>query len=131
MGGHYPAGSSLKQFLHFAQLISSGRFQKYDYGTTLNKQYYGQELAPEIDISTITKVPIGLFVGSEDELADAEDNVWASQQLAKTLVHYKEYELGHLGFLAGKDMSYFTVDAMNLIKKYHGLPSTMNASFLQ
>lgn len=78
MGGHYPSGSSLKQFLHFAQLISSGRFQKYDYGATLNQKYYGQELAPEIDISTITRVPIGLFVGSQDELADAEDNVWAS-----------------------------------------------------
>jgi hypothetical protein len=30
--GHYPAGTSLKNFRHFEQYFHSGKFQMFDYG---------------------------------------------------------------------------------------------------
>ena len=39
---------------------------------------------------------------------------------------YKEMEGGHLVSLIGQDMSYFTQDAMDLIKKYHPLETTQD-----
>lgn len=38
--------------------------------------------------------------------------------MSKAVEFYKEYPLGHLAFLTAKDMSYFTVDVMEVIQKY-------------
>ena len=59
-----------------------------------------------------------MFVGSLDKLSTVEDNQWTHSQL-KTVVHYKEYALGHMSFQVAKDMSFFTVDGMNLLRQYH------------
>lgn len=32
IAGHYPAGTSLKDFRHFEQFYHSGKFQMFDYG---------------------------------------------------------------------------------------------------
>ena len=32
VAGHYPAGTSLKNFRHFEQLFKSGEFKMFDYG---------------------------------------------------------------------------------------------------
>ncbi len=34
------------------------------------------------------------------------------------MVFYETYELGHMSFLIAKDMTFFTVDALNVINKY-------------
>ena len=39
---------------------------------------YGQEKPPVIEVEKIRKVPIAMFVGTRDMLADAEDNKWAA-----------------------------------------------------
>ena len=78
-------------------------------------------MPPEVDLSTIKGVPTAIFSGLKDNLASVEDGRWAQSLMdPETLVHYGEYELGHLSFLAAKDMSYFE-DAMALLKKYHPL----------
>lgn len=89
-----------------------------DYGSSKNKQVYGQNTPPEINLQNIQSVPIGLFVGNLDQLATVDDNRWAKTQL-KTLKFYKEYNLGHLSFMIGKDMTYFSGDVMNMLKEYH------------
>jgi len=58
-----------------------------------------------------------MFVGTSDELATDIDNQWARTQL-NTLKFFKEYPLGHLSFLVGKDMSYFN-DVMSILNQYH------------
>jgi lysosomal acid lipase/cholesteryl ester hydrolase len=42
VGGHYPAGTSTKTLVHFAQLINSDKFNEYDYGPVRNMDIYGQ-----------------------------------------------------------------------------------------
>lgn len=77
--GHYPSGTSLKSINHFGQLMETGRMQKYDYGTEKNIEVYGSEIPTQVDITKISKVPIGMFVGTEDELADKNDAQWTQQ----------------------------------------------------
>ncbi len=117
--GHFPSGTSLRALDHYAQILKGDTFNQYDFGKKQNREKYNSDTAPEIKLSSISKVPIAMFVGTADELATVEDNRWAKTQL-NTLVHYKEYPLGHLSFMVAKDMTYFQ-DAMNLIKKYNPL----------
>jgi hypothetical protein len=39
---HFPAGASLQSIMHYAQVISSKKLSKYDYGTAAaNQAKYG------------------------------------------------------------------------------------------
>lgn len=118
--GHFPSGASLNSLLHYAQILTSDKFSQYDYGKSQNKKLYGTEQPPEIGIQNISKVPIAMFVGQKDELADTTDNHWAHDKMGdKAVKFYKEYNLGHLSFLIANDMSYFTTDVMNILRQYH------------
>ena len=79
----------------------------YDWGSaSLNQQHYGQSTPPNVDLGKI-KVPVAMFVGTHDELGDPKDNQWAKSRI-KTVKYYHEMNAGHLTFLIGKDMSYFS-----------------------
>lgn len=113
--GHFPSGTSLRTLNHYAQILAAKEFQKYDFGINVNKQKYGQAKPPIIPIENIKKVPIAMFVGTKDLLATVEDNRWAKTQI-KSVVHYGEYEVGHLGFMVSKDMTYFTNDVIKVLQ---------------
>jgi len=95
--------------------MNSGNFAYFDYGAAANMKVYGQLQPPNIPLNDIDGVPVALFVGDSDELATVEDNEKLYKEIYDTVVHYKVYRLGHLSFLAGRDMSYFSKDAMDLI----------------
>jgi pimeloyl-ACP methyl ester carboxylesterase len=67
-----PSGTSVKNIVHFAQLVRSGLYRQFDYGTAGNLQQYGQPSPPAFDISHL-KVPAALFTGGHDALADPAD----------------------------------------------------------
>jgi len=60
-------------------------------------------------------VPVAIICGSEDKLADCTDAEWIRDEIGRNVVHYSEIEAGHLSFLVGKDMSYFTDTVMPLL----------------
>lgn len=63
---HVPAGVSLKQIMHFAQLMRSGAFQQFDYDDKmLNWLHYGQTTPPKFDLSRIT-VDINMYLSKND-----------------------------------------------------------------
>jgi len=69
-------GATAKQLLHYAQLISTGKFTQFDYYSDKeNKKRYGTKKPPSINLDNIpdTKVPIAMFVGEFDPLAEEED----------------------------------------------------------
>jgi lysosomal acid lipase/cholesteryl ester hydrolase len=54
----------------------SAPFVRYDYGSDdENMKHYGQKKAPAYDLSKV-KVPLGIFYGSQDLLADDKDVPW-------------------------------------------------------
>ncbi|EFN63402.1 Gastric triacylglycerol lipase [Camponotus floridanus] len=57
---HHPAGASAKTILHFAQVIESDKFRKYDYGRVKNLLIYHSTEPPNYDLSNIT-VSVALF----------------------------------------------------------------------
>ncbi len=65
-----------------------------------------------------TGPPTALFVGTEDELATTTDNEWLHSQMGDNIIHYKEYPMGHLTFMVGKDIDWFFQDAMPLLESH-------------
>lgn len=115
---HEPNGSSTKAVLHYTQNMKEARFQEWapDYHTFLD---IGNKRTTDlIPIDTISSVPIAMFVGKEDTLADPEDAEWAYRTIGSPVVHYQEIDGGHLTFMIGKDMSWFN-DVMTLIEHYN------------
>lgn len=74
-----------------------------------------------IPINHISQVPIAMFVGNVDTLADNTDAEWTRNQIGSPVVHYQEINGGHLTFIIGKDMSWFSNDVMNLVRTYQPL----------
>ncbi|KAG5307850.1 LIP3 Lipase, partial [Pseudoatta argentina] len=85
--GHSPAGSSVKQFLHFTQLISSGSFHKFDYGTKTNLSLYGSTQPPKYTLERIKNVP---------KLTDNLPNVIQTEKIA-----YEKFN--HIDYIWGRD----------------------------
>lgn len=85
---HLPSGAGWRCFVHFAQLINADEFNRYNFGTTENYHHYNTTKAPAYPLSNIKGVPIGIFAGMEDELADVKDIAWLKDQLSEPLVEY-------------------------------------------
>jgi len=119
IGGHFPSGSSTKCHYHYGQLIVSDTFSEYSYGSRKNMEVYGQTKPPEIDLKPVPGVPIAMFVGEEDDLADVTDARWLRNQTDSEVVHYEEMpKMGHISFLIAKDMTYFSDRVISLLNKY-------------
>ncbi|KAK0056478.1 lipase member K [Biomphalaria pfeifferi] len=95
---HNPAGTSVRDMLHWGQAINSKNFQHYDYGSASeNMKHYGQPTPPLYDLRKV-KVPVAIFRGDQDWLADPTDVKWLLPQLNVTLdVNIPHYE--HLDFI--------------------------------
>ena len=91
----------------------------YDYeDVAKNTLYYGQSTPPELNISHINQVPIALFVGELDPLANPNDSRWVRSQI-RSVVHYEELpNIDHGAFFTGKDLSYFD-NGLELVNQYN------------
>ncbi|XP_065198146.1 gastric triacylglycerol lipase-like [Sycon ciliatum] len=98
---HCPAGTSVQNIAHFAQLIRSNLFQMYNYPTKEeNIEHYGQATPPLYPIEAITN-PIYIFSGGKDILADPTDVASLKPRLQnlKGSVYIPPFE--HLDFVWG------------------------------
>ena len=102
---HTPAGSSLKQFTHFAQQFrNGGRFARFDYGHVQNLMTYGSLDPPEYRVENIW-APTAMFVGDADGFADPLDaNLLAGKLQNVILNEVVDYEnWSHLGYIWSLD----------------------------
>jgi len=71
-----------------------------------------------IPLTSITDVPIAMFVGQEDSLATPIDTRRV-YNMVKTHFYYKVYpNMNHMSFTTGKNMDYFK-DVLTLVAKYN------------
>lgn len=130
---NFPAGGGWRNQWHYFQNIhlSTQQFQRFDFGSTKNKELYGTSTPPEYDLSKID-FPIAIFSGSLDRLADPKDVAWTATKLQHALVYNHQYHLGHMSFAIAKDWSFWT-DAMAIINHYNGKcdPETANSKFIE
>lgn len=101
--GHLPSGASMKQFAHYGQLVVSGHFRQFDYGTEENLQRYGSEVPPGYPLERIT-APVSLFYSGEDWLAHPIDVDALYSRLNNCIdIHKVRSPFNHLDFFFGKD----------------------------
>uniref|UniRef100_A0A6P7G189 Lipase n=1 Tax=Diabrotica virgifera virgifera TaxID=50390 RepID=A0A6P7G189_DIAVI len=99
---------SLKQILHFGQLIISGNFQKYDYGRKINQQKYNDTSPPLYNIRNI-KYPVAIFSGKSDDIVAPEDVRLLAKRLPN-VVYYSTVPLPdftHVDFVLRKNTNSF------------------------
>eukprot|EP00475_Leptophrys_vorax_P029339 TRINITY_DN4298_c0_g1_i1.p1 TRINITY_DN4298_c0_g1~~TRINITY_DN4298_c0_g1_i1.p1 ORF type:complete len:413 (-),score=102.22 TRINITY_DN4298_c0_g1_i1:116-1234(-) len=99
-----PAGTSVKNMVHWAQLVRSAKFQKYDYGFFSNLATYGSTSPPSWDLSKI-ETPMVLFTGGQDILADPYDVELLRQAVNPDYLVYQQTfpDYDHLDFSWGMD----------------------------
>ncbi|XP_039305526.1 lipase 3 [Solenopsis invicta] len=112
------ASASTKQFMHYAQLINSGkmitagRFQQYDYGLR-NKEVHGSLTPPEYKLNKIT-APMHVYYSENDWLANIKDveklTSEVSNLASKTLIADKKFN--HLDFVWAKNVKKYLYDPM-------------------
>ena len=102
---HFPSGTSVRSFEHFAQSIRTGAFARYDFGAIQNLIHYGSLMPPAWNMSAI-QTPVALVWGGADTLGDNTDvvhtlidSISPQYLVAKTFVP----EYAHLDFVWGED----------------------------
>ena len=113
----FPVGTSYQDMTFFAQDVVSEGFRQFNYGEVDNLKLYGSIEPPQVPLQNLS-IPTALFQGSLDRLANPTDVEWLATQIPDALVFREMYPLGHLSFLIALDMSWFSVDVMNLVNQY-------------
>lgn len=124
---HFPAGSSLKSWIHYGQLMRSGRFRQYDHGTALNLKHYGTPEPPDYNLAAIT-APISLHVGDGDSLIPYEDvtKLYRALPNAVGLFRVPLSTFCHFDFLWGLDVNNLLYDfVISLMKRFWHLDSLL------
>ncbi|KAF2901552.1 hypothetical protein ILUMI_04630 [Ignelater luminosus] len=118
--GHTPAGCSVKQLLHYGQLINSGKFQAWNYGTSGNEKFYNNTLPPTYLLSKVTS-PVYLYYSKNDWVSAETDVLKLAGELSnvqeKILV--KDGQFNHVDYLFGIDAREYVYDDVIIRMKKH------------
>ncbi|RXM32163.1 Lysosomal acid lipase/cholesteryl ester hydrolase [Acipenser ruthenus] len=99
---HCPAGTSVKNMLHWRQMAKSGKLAAFDYGWRGNMAHYNQSTPPLYYIRDM-KVPTALWYGGHDTLADAKDVDVLLKKIPNLVYHKDIPHWEHLDFIWGLD----------------------------
>ena len=118
-----PAGSGWRTWVYYYQMIASKRYSLYDYGARRNRKIYGQDEAPLVPIENY-EIPTAMMSGDIDSLAVPKDVEWITETLGDNVIFSKQYHLNHGAFAIANDMSFFSVDAVDLLHQYNPVSNT-------
>lgn len=97
-----PAGASIRQCLHYLQMIRDGGFHQYDYeNVRINRQMYGSDKPPAYDLAQIT-APISIYYSKDDDTAIMEN----AQKLFTKLKNLKSTYLVPIDDFSHVDFTY-------------------------
>ncbi|XP_058794622.1 lipase 3-like [Phymastichus coffea] len=116
---HYPQGSSLETLLHYRQIMISGKFRQYDFGSDENYLRYKNVTPPEYPLERIT-VPVVLYYGMNDAYTTKEDVLALLARLpnaeGREVTHSR---FSHLDFLfSNYSREVLYEDTMRILEKY-------------
>lgn len=104
----FPAGGSLNQIIHFAQLIISKRFQQFDWGSKINQKKYGTSNPPDFPIQRI-KASTFFYYSNGDFLSSDIDVRSLLRSLNKKVVAGTWFcgdgQFNHFDYLAAKNLN--------------------------
>ncbi|KFO90374.1 Lysosomal acid lipase/cholesteryl ester hydrolase, partial [Buceros rhinoceros silvestris] len=99
---HIPAGTSVKNIIHWHQVIMADQFQAYDYGSKENMKKYNQSTPPAYNIEKIN-TPIAVWSAGRDKFADPKDMARLLPRITNLIYHEHFPAWGHLDFIWGLD----------------------------
>uniref|UniRef100_A0A8B9SJD4 Lipase n=1 Tax=Anas platyrhynchos TaxID=8839 RepID=A0A8B9SJD4_ANAPL len=98
---HYPDRTSVKNMIHWAQVMTSGDFKAFDYGSE-NQAIYHQETPPSYQLEKMT-VPTAVWSGGEDWAADWRDVHLLLPRIAHVVSYVHIADWNHWDFIWGLD----------------------------
>ncbi|KAM7299623.1 gastric triacylglycerol lipase [Ixodes scapularis] len=120
---HTPAGTSMKNVIHFDQLVKSKKAQKFDYGKVINREYYGQRRPPLYKIANV-KTDVGIFWSKGDQFVPPANVKILLRELGSRVKknHYIDDEhYTHLSFaIALVNPKYLYPDLLEFLERYRG-----------
>ncbi|XP_023012207.2 lipase 3 [Leptinotarsa decemlineata] len=129
----YPGGSSLKEFRHYAQGISTGKFRQYNYGIMANFEKYKNGTPPEYDLKRI-KTPVALFYGQNDWLVNVKDEDKLKSELTNVVDNYliKNEHFNHGDFIFSGDanslVNFYVINTLNKYNNKTEMTSTISTT---
>jgi lysosomal acid lipase/cholesteryl ester hydrolase len=118
-----PADTSVRNMIHWIQAIENGRFAMFDYGSKEeNYEHYNNNKPPSYDLSKLT-MPIALYIGANDYLADVADVSTLVSLLNPNIIVSQTIIEGfaHMDFVWGIDAYELVYDPfISQIKQYLG-----------
>ncbi|OXU22918.1 hypothetical protein TSAR_015664 [Trichomalopsis sarcophagae] len=118
---HTPAGSSTKQFTHFAQLVNSGHFRQFDHGWWGNFKKYSSFTPPSYKFENV-KVPVALHYAVNDWLSHPKDVEKIYSKLPNPIGKFRvpHEKFNHLDFVWAKDVKTLLYNkVLSLLARYH------------
>lgn len=102
--GHFPAGTSRKNMYHLGQIGTRKVFAHFDYGAKLNREVYGSDNPPKLDLAKVT-MRTALIVGKNDRISTVRDVNMLRKELPDVVkyVELKPDNFGHLNFVWGRN----------------------------
>ncbi|XP_055470067.1 tear acid lipase-like protein [Psammomys obesus] len=95
------AGTSVQILLHYSQAIKKGVFQAYDWGSpSQNMLHYNQITPPLYNVEDV-KVPIAMWTGDKDFLANPNDVANLVPKISNLMYHKNIPDFSHLDFIVG------------------------------
>ncbi|KAM7073138.1 gastric triacylglycerol lipase-like [Molossus nigricans] len=96
---HNPAGTSVQNMLHWIQAVKSDKFQAFDWGNPVqNMRHYHQPTPPEYHLTDMN-VPIAVWSGDNDLVADPHDVDRLLPKLPKLIYHKRIPSYNHMDFV--------------------------------
>jgi len=101
INAHSPAGTSIQNVLHFGQLMNTGKFQGYDYGSpNANRIKYGTPSPPLYNLGNMN-VPVAFYSSELDWLAASGDVAEAVSLVKNVIADVVVPRFNHMDFVWG------------------------------
>lgn len=110
---HTPAGTSYKNMIHIGQVLKTGRFRKFDFGSQRNLAVYGKESPPDYDLRRVS-APVALFWSEADALVPAEDVASLRNEIPNLALDFRvaDVRFSHQEFAIGVTAKEVLYDAL-------------------
>ncbi|GLV35379.1 Lipase 4 [Carabus blaptoides fortunei] len=115
---HLPDTIISKDLEHFYQLITTGKFTRFNYGPEANLRIYNSTVPPDYNLSKIT-APVALFYSDNDYQSNATDTEHLYKELGNPVAKVLIDKISHYSFFHGRHIREMLYNKVIELMKYY------------